>query len=268
MIAVTPEPDGTRHGRAMDLVNIARRLHRDLAPLRFAAPVTHVYDPLEYAWAAHRQYLTRYGGGRPEVVLLGMNPGPFGMAQTGVPFGDVTMVRDWLAIEAPVRRPANEHPRRPVAGFACHRREVSGQRLWGWARANFGTPARFFSRFFVANYCPLCFIEASGRNRTPDKLPGAERTALFAACDRALASSIAHLQPRLVVGIGRFAAARAAAVLGATGVPIGTAPHPSPASPAANCGWEALMNAALAKLGVGLPDAAAATRAVIAGAGR
>lgn len=234
----------------MDLVEIARRLRREVAGLHFAPPVTHVYNPLEYAWAAHRAYLQRYGADRAEVLLLGMNPGPYGMVQSGVPFGDVAMVRDWLGIEAPVQRPVNEHPRRRIEGYACRRGEVSGRRLWGWARARFGTPERFFARFFVANYCPLAFLEASGRNRTPDRLPAGEREALFAACDRALRYSVARLAPRLVVGVGRFAASRAAAALAGQPVAVGAVPHPSPASPAANRGWAPQMEAALAALGV------------------
>jgi single-strand selective monofunctional uracil DNA glycosylase len=181
-------------------------------------------------------------------VLLGMNPGPFGMAQTGVPFGEVALVRDWLGIEAPVARPKREHPKRPVAGFACTRSEVSGQRLWGWARERFGSPERFFERFFVANYCPLAFMEESGRNITPDKLARAEREALFAVCDRALVRTVEALRPRVVVGIGNFAAQRAAAALQRSGVAVGSAPHPSPASPAANRGWAAQMDRALRAL--------------------
>jgi single-strand selective monofunctional uracil DNA glycosylase len=234
----------------MELRDIARRLRDEVATLRFASPVAYVYDPLEYAWAPHCQYLERYGAGHPPVVLLGMNPGPFGMAQTGVPFGDVEMVRGWLGIDAPVERPAREHPKRPVAGFGCRRREVSGQRLWGWARATFATPERFFAAFFVANYCPLAFVEASGRNRTPDKLPRVEREPLFAACDRALQAMVARLRPAHVVGIGRFAAERAAAALGGAIVKVGVVPHPSPASPAANRGWDAQMRRALHDLGV------------------
>ncbi len=233
----------------MELVQIARRLRTEVAALRFASPVACVYDPLEYAWAPHREYLERYGAGHPRVLLVGMNPGPFGMVQTGVPFGDVAMVRDWLKIEAPVGRPRRAHPKRPVAGFACARREVSGQRLWGWAQATFGTPERFFAGFFVANYCPLAFVEASGRNRTPDKLPRAERAPLFATCDRALAATVVRLRPEYVVGIGRFAADRAAAALAGMAVKLGVVPHPSPASPAANRGWEAQMRRALAALG-------------------
>jgi single-strand selective monofunctional uracil DNA glycosylase len=172
------------------------------------------------------------------------------MAQTGVPFGDVEMVRDWLGITGPVRQPVRVHPKRPVAGFHCPRREVSGQRLWGWARDTFRTPERFFARFFVANYCPLAFIEASGRNFTPDKLPADERAPLFAACDRALATVVRCLAPEYVVGIGKFAAQRAAHALSGTEVTIGSVPHPSPASPIANRGWAEQMTRALEEIGV------------------
>ena len=236
----------------MELVAIARRLRSDVSCLKFAAPVAYVYNPLAYAWKPHRAYLERYGRGKRRVILLGMNPGPFGMAQTGVPFGDIGMVRDWLGIEAPVGHPVRVHPKRAVAGFRCARGEVSGQRLWGWARDNFVIPQRFFERFFVANYCPLAFIEASGRNRTPDKLPRAEQAALFKACDAALRRTVERLRPEQVVGVGRFAADRAASALDGTGVQMGVMPHPSPASPAANRGWAAQATRALEKLGIAL----------------
>jgi single-strand selective monofunctional uracil DNA glycosylase len=232
------------------LVTIAKQLRQDVAKLKFAAPIAHVYNPLDYAWAPHREYLERYGGGRHDVVLLGMNPGPFGMAQTGVPFGDLSMVRDWLKIDAPVRRPHDEHPKRPILGMQCHRGEVSGQRLWGWARDRFATPERFFARFFVLNYCPLCFLENSGRNRTPDKLPPGERAALFAVCDHALRAAVTALDARYVIGVGRFAEQRARHALVDGDFVLGTVPHPSPASPQANRGWAAQMDQALAKIGV------------------
>jgi len=234
------------------LLEIADRLCRALARLRFAAPVAYVYNPLVYARAPYADYLRRYGEGRRRVVLLGMNPGPFGMAQTGVPFGEVALVRDWLGVVGPVGQPRRMHPKRPVQGFACARSEVSGQRLWGWARARYGTPERFFARFFVANYCPLAFLEASGRNRTPDKLSTAEREALFRACDTALRQSLEVLEPRIVVGVGHFAEARARNAIAGTGVPIGRIPHPSPASPGANRGWAAQAERALRDLGVAL----------------
>jgi single-strand selective monofunctional uracil DNA glycosylase len=181
----------------------ARRLSRDVAALRFAAPVARVYDPLDYARRPHAAYLDAYASSRKRVVFLGMNPGPFGMAQTGVPFGDVAQVRSFLGIEAPVGRPSPEHPKRPVHGFACARSEVSGTRLWGAIAAHYGSAARFFADHFVANYCPLLFLEASGRNRTPDKLPAAEREALYRACDRHLLRLVEVLEPSWVVGVGR-----------------------------------------------------------------
>jgi single-strand selective monofunctional uracil DNA glycosylase len=236
----------------MDLVRISRALARDVGALRFAPPVTHVYNPLAYAAALHEAYLRRYGAGPKAVVLLGMNPGPFGMVQTGVPFGDVAVVRDWLELRGAVSAPPAEHPRRPVLGLDCVRGEVSGQRLWGWARDRFGTPERFFERFFVVNYCPLAFVEESGRNRTPDKLPGAEQAPLFAACDAALQKTVRALQPRHVVGVGAFATKRAQVALAGFDLRIGTMLHPSPASPLANRGWAGKVDRALADCGVQL----------------
>ena len=232
------------------IVSIARTLARRTGALPFAPPVTHVYNPLEYAWAPHRAYLVRYGAGSPDILMLGMNPGPFGMAQTGVPFGDVGFVRDWLGIGGKVGRPRAEHPKRPVTGFECPRGEVSGRRLWGWARSRFGEPARFFERFFIWNYCPLCFMEESGRNRTPDKLPAAERAPLYQACDAALVRVVRTLGVRHVLGIGRFAANRARAALGDAAA-VSVAPHPSPASPLANRGWIEAFERSLEGAGLG-----------------
>ena len=235
-----------------ELVRIADRLSRRLQALSFGLPVTHVYNPLVYARRPFAAYAERHAHGAGAVLLLGMNPGPFGMAQTGVPFGEISVVRDWLGVEAEVGHPPHEHPRRPVQGFACQRSEVSGARLWGWARRRFVTPERFFAKFFVANYCPLVFMESSGRNRTPDKLPPSEREPLFAACDEALRATIAFLRPSFVVGVGAFAESRAQSVAGDAGVVVGRIPHPSPASPLANAGWAEAAEGALRRLGVTL----------------
>lgn len=221
-----------------------------LASLEFSHPVTHIYNPLKYARSAYDEYLKRYGGKPKEVLLLGMNPGPWGMVQTGIPFGEISAVKDWMGIQPHYGVPETFHPKRPVEGFLCKRREVSGKRLWGWAERTFGTPENFFSRFFVANYCPLMFLEESGRNRTPNQIPLAERKPLLAPCDQALRETVMYLQPRHVVGIGAFAADRAKAALVGLDVTVDRITHPSPANPKANKGWEDCILKEFAQMGI------------------
>lgn len=236
----------------MELIDIVLKLSADLRHLQFSKPVTHVYNPLEYAWPSHEAYLRRYGQSPKEVVFLGMNPGPWGMAQTGVPFGEVAVVRDWLRIVEPVGHPERENPAKPVTGLACKRSEVSGRRLWGLFRERFGEPEQFFRRFFVANYCPLLFLEESGRNRTPTQLPAAERRRMLGICDESLRSTIIALQAKTVIGIGHFAEERAREALAGLDVKIGRILHPSPASPAANRGWAEKAEEQLLELGIRL----------------
>lgn len=230
---------GSLHAVADDLV-------ASLRDLRFAPPVACVYNPLEYARAPYRSYVARYGAPPRPILIVGMNPGPWGMAQTGVPFGDVACVRDWLGIEEPVGQPPVVIASRPVSGFACTRREVSGTRLWGWARASFGTPRQFFARCFVVNYCPLLFFDAQGRNLTPDRLRKGEQAPLLSACDAALRRSVELMAARRVIAVGRFAFERSKAALSGVQCAITMVAHPSPANPAANRGWHQLMSAALA----------------------
>lgn len=244
--------------KPMSLIEISRALSTRVDALPAGSFAAYVYNPLSYARKPHETYLTRWGQGPKRVLLVGMNPGPFGMAQTGVPFGDVSMVRDFLGITGEVDRPPREHPGRPVLGFACTRSEVSGTRLWGWARDRFGSPEAFFDQFFVVNYCPLVFMADSGKNLTPDKLPKVLTEPLFAACDEALRAQVAELRPEWVIGVGAFAEGRARAAFSPSGrgappknTPrIGTILHPSPASPAANRGWAAQVDRRLAELDI------------------
>lgn len=231
------------------LVESAKRLRNVVGKLRFTPPVTHVYNPLDYAWAAHEAYLRKYANTPKRILFLGMNPGPFGMAQTGVPFGEISAVRDWLGIHEEVGKPALEHPKRPVLGFNCSRSEVSGERLWGLFATRFGSAKNFSREHLVMNYCPLAFIESTGRNRTPDKLPAAERAALFQACDEHLREAVRILKPEWLVGVGDFAAKRAQEIFPEGSIKIGRILHPSPASPAANRDWSGAATRQLQEMG-------------------
>lgn len=232
----------------MKLTEISRRLLEDVGKLSFCEPVCYVYNPLEYAWDNYQLYLHRYGSSPKRVIYLGMNPGPFGMAQTGIPFGDVPTVRDWLGLTGTISQPPKTHPKRPILGLDCPRVEVSGSRLWSWIRQRWATPEHFFRDNLILNYCPLVFLEAGGRNRTPAQLPSAERRLLEEVCDRALQETVDLLKPDWIIGVGNFARDRARVAL--PGRKIGGILHPSPASPAANRGWQQQVEAQLEEQGV------------------
>lgn len=239
------------------LLDSTRRLSQRVARLKISGNglVTHVYNPLTYAWSAHEAYLRRCPP-TPRVVFMGMNPGPWGMAQTGVPFGEVALVRDWMGIDlSGIRRPRHEHPKRPIQGADCARSEVSGRRLWGLMAERFGTADAFFAGHFVYNYCPLVFMAESGRNVTPDKLPATESVPLQRACDRGVREIITFLQPETLVAIGAYAEKRLKEVLktmdGKGDLPrLTRILHPSPASPAANRDWAGTAARQLQESGV------------------
>jgi hypothetical protein len=159
----------------MKPIAIARWLARETDTLVFRAPTACTYNPLVYARRSHEAYLSRYARQGVEALLLGMNPGPWGMAQTGVPFGEVELVRTFLGIEARVDQPPRVHPQRPIEGFACTRSEVSGRRVWGWVQDRFGSADAFSDRFLVANYCPLVFMGRIGRHPVLDREVGREQ---------------------------------------------------------------------------------------------
>ncbi len=236
---------------------IVDSLVKTVERLQFDPPVAWVYNPLIYARKGYDAYCHTFGAGPKQVLLVGMNPGPWGMAQTGVPFGDPEMVTQWLGLRAPVSAPERQHPKRPVMGFDCPRGEVSGRRLWGWAKQRFGTPDAFFRRFWVSNYCPLVFMEAGGRNRTPDKLPKHEKDELFRACDKALYQTAILLNPEYVIGIGKFAEDRIRCALGRLDIIIGRITHPSPANPKANQGWAERVERELGSFGIDLGSSSA-----------
>jgi len=213
----------------------------ELSKLTFSDPVTHVYNPLDYAWAPHSQYLERYAQGKKKVLFLGMNPGPWGMAQTGVPFGEIEAVSEWMGINTLVNVPMNEHPKRPIQGFGCPRSEVSGRRLWGLFSELYPKAEEFFKDHYVTNFCPLVWMGETGKNITPDKLLKAESDPVERICREYLMLLIKELQPEYLIGVGAFAEKQFKAVVKESlpeysGV-VAKILHPSPASPAANRGW-------------------------------
>jgi single-strand selective monofunctional uracil DNA glycosylase len=235
---------------SQQLIAAARELCAQVDRLKFATPVTQIYNPLDYAWAPHEKYLLKFGSAKKRVVFIGMNPGPFGMVQTGVPFGEIAAVRDWMGITAPVGKPEHYNPKRPVLGFDCPNSEVSGRRLWGLFKERFGSPEKFFKEHFVANYCPLAFVEQSGLNRTPDKLPPAEKDRLLKICDEHLRRVLEILEPEWLIGVGAWAKKRGELVAAGTSVQVGQILHPSPASPKANRGWAKIATEEMIELGV------------------
>ncbi len=215
------------------LIQAADDLRKELRGLKFPDPVACTYNPLEYAWDRHCEYLVRFGKGAKKALFLGMNPGPYGMTQTGVPFGEIAHVRDWMGISGPVNQPKPEHKKRPVTGFACERSEVSGRRLWGLFAEHFQTAEQFFRQHFVTNFCPLVWMKDTGANITPDKLPRDCMEPVERACLRHLARCVEILQPELLIGIGAFAEKKLLTVK-TERQQVGKILHPSPASPAAN----------------------------------
>ncbi|XP_060765944.1 single-strand-selective monofunctional uracil-DNA glycosylase 1 [Neoarius graeffei] len=223
-----------------------------LRTLTFRDPVRYVYNPLEYAWDTHLLYAEKYCHSGQSVLFLGMNPGPFGMAQTGVPFGEVKAVRDWLKISGEVGRPSNEHPKRPIRGFLCSKSEVSGARFWSFFQDLCGEPERFFRNCFVHNLCPLMFMSESGRNVTPPEMPAEDRNVLLSHCDATLCQVVRALGVSVVIGVGKVAEQRARRGLAEAGVEVKVEGimHPSPRNPLANKGWASVARTQLEQIGV------------------
>jgi single-strand selective monofunctional uracil DNA glycosylase len=238
---------------ADQLISAAARLSKQLKQVDLSDAPPWVYNPLEYAWDAHCQYLAKFARPTCEILLMGMNPGPWGMSQTGVPFGEVSQVKGWLKIDAKIGKPRREHPKRPILGLDCPRQEVSGQRFWGFLGARFSSPEKFFKKHFVMSYCPLAFMEESGLNVTPDKLSATVRGPLEQRCDEHLAEVLRILRPKWLIGVGAWAekrARRVVAINGAAEIQVGRILHPSPASPAANRQWSVVVEQQLKNLGV------------------
>lgn len=222
---------------------LEQKLCNQLRGIQFQKPVSHIYNPLVYAFETHADFVRRFTNKQKPILFLGMNPGPFGMSQNGVPFGEVGTVRDWLGIQGTVHKPAREHPKRPVMGLSCHRSEVSGSRFWGFFKNYCKSPENFFRNCLIHNMCPLAFMARSGRNLTPPELFVWDRNMLTQACSAALLELIDMFNIQVIVAIGRYVEARALQALkeaNITNIKVHCLQHPSPLNPQANKGWDSI----------------------------
>tara|TARA_B100000902_G_scaffold26890_1_gene32395 strand:- start:2111 stop:2851 length:741 start_codon:yes stop_codon:yes gene_type:complete len=212
-----------------DANGIIPKLIKDSSKIEFA------YNPLEYAWNPHSEYIRRHGAMGAKTLLVGMNPG-HGMGNTGVPFGCPKMVREILKITGlEVGSPVNTHPKRQVIGLEHPKPEVSGTRIWGALSEIYGPENAAGAEVFIVNHCPLWMFDENGRNITPDKLTGDVSTQLTEICDQHLRMVVEILQIQRVIGVGRYAQKRIKEIFkGEEGPKLDGIPHPSPANPFAN----------------------------------
>lgn len=198
--------------------------------------VDAVYNPLAYAWEPHRAYLELASGGGAKTLLLGMNPGPHGMGQMGIPFAATSVVRELLKItNLEVGQPRKPHPKRPISGLDWPKEEVSGTRLWGLLANEYGSAESIFKSVFLLNHCPLMLFSGErATNITPDKITGPTTKALLERCDEHLREVVDIMQIERVIGVGRYSEKRALNALSGIDISVTTCWHPSPASPLAN----------------------------------
>jgi single-strand selective monofunctional uracil DNA glycosylase len=220
-----------------DLLNAAKLLSdkctKKIPNLLKHKDVAHVTNPLDYAWELHEQFITKWAGCGAKTLLLGMNPGPYGMAQTGVPFGATKMATDVLGMEpVELQTPSGAHPKRPIQGLSMERQEVSGTRFWTFMVEHFGSIESTFSNIFVVNHCPLLILGETGRNITPVDIPKSIINPILDLCDQHLKSVVDIMGIERIVGVGNYAKKRAKTIV--PELDIDAMWHPSPASPLAN----------------------------------
>ena len=198
---------------------------------------------------AHEQYLKRFGEGRKRVVFLGMNPGPFGMVQVGVPFGEVNAVRDWMQISAPVAPPKTPNPSRPVEGFTCQRSEVRVSACGRFFAERY-PHAQDFCRPLCAELLPAGVLRSRAQRDTRQAPEERNRTAL---CRLRCTFRRASTRWRRNGWSASASLPDAGASSACPFVPAGEdrhRAHPSPAGPIANRGWAPQAAAQLTALGI------------------
>lgn len=196
-----------------------------------------VYNPLDYAWEPHKEYIKKYGGLGAQTIIMGMNPG-HGMGNTGIPFGCPKKVRNYLKIkDCKVRKPEKMHPKRKIQGLNCKKPEISGKRIWKLIEEIYGPPDNAFKNIFIINHFPLWMFNDSGQNITPEKLNRKKVKKIFDICDQYVIDVAKILKIKTIVGVGKYAERMAENVTEKKEmkhIKKKMIPHPSPANPLAN----------------------------------
>lgn len=215
-------------------ISLENDLVSQLNNLNYGPNVEYIYSPLDYASNLHKVFLKKFLCTSKKVLFLGINPGPWGMCQTGIPFGEVNIVRSYLRVDGEVLTPTNCHPQRPITGLNCHRSEVSGKRLWDlFIELSEGDPYKFFKDCFIHNYFPLALMNNNAKNITPGDLKSEYQKELQEICDKSLSDILTLFHTEIIVAIGKYAEKRSNEVVKKfrlTNIKVVQIPHPSPRS--------------------------------------
>ncbi|XP_016950263.1 single-strand selective monofunctional uracil-DNA glycosylase [Drosophila biarmipes] len=212
--------------------NTEVKLNEALDQLTPPPNIKCIYNPIVYASQLHCDYVRRFLSGPKKLVFIGMNPGPNGMAQTGIPFGNVRTVKLLMQISGSVGKPPIEHPKRPVLGLDCRIEEPSGVRLWELFLRLAGNINIFSQQCFVHNFCPLAFFDEAGKNLTPSELKGSYKKQLREFCLETLEEQLLLLKPQVLVAVGEYVhtALKGSRYCKSDSVCVLRLPHPSPRS--------------------------------------
>src|SRR5688572_3378377 len=102
-------------------------------------------ETLEVSSEFYRKY---YNDNNPRHIILGINPGRFGSAVTGVPFTDTKRLQSECGIT--------------LKGRQTH--EPSSVFVYDMINA-FGGPEAFYQHFYIHSICPLGFTTASAKGQ-------------------------------------------------------------------------------------------------------
>lgn len=179
-----------------------------------------------YGWSAYEAFVRAYySDGRPRILALSMNPGPFGAVQTGIPFCDVPLARQLL--------PGFD---RLIAAkpswVASERREISALKLVVWSDARFGGIRGLYARVLLAMTCPLAILRGPRKTNVPlPALPRREQEKIEAFIPRHAAEEIRLAEPAGILMLGEWAQRVWRIALrtdpGLASLPALAAPHPA-----------------------------------------